>query len=416
MASSPYPIRTISPDEFDTWYDVTTAAFHGSTSAELTQARRDITEIDRALAAVDPQSAGGEEIVATAAALSLQMRVPGGSQRVAGVTEVAVAPTHRRRGILRSLMTRQFADFHERGEAVAALFASESSIYGRFGYGCASHDVSLRLHRGEGRFVPRAPATDGLAIRALPPQQARSQLAQIFADQQPVRPGMFARDEAWWTRTVLDPEQHRNGAGAMQCVLVEDQERPRGYALFHIRESWDDDFLPSHDLRVREVAATDSAAYAAVWRHLLDRDLVGTVTATRPSDDPLLSLLADPRRARAQRRDGLWVRVIDVGAALSGRAYTRPVDLVLDVTDDLCPWNAGRWRLAGDEHGAKCERTADTADVTISATDLGAGYLGGGDLGSAVTAGLVEERRPGAAHTLATAMRWEPQPWCPTGF
>ena len=184
-------------------------------------------------------------------------------------------------------------------------------------------------------------------------------------------------------------------------MLAWDDSGPRGYALYRTKPDWDDDGLPYGGLSVREFVATDGATAAALWADLFTRDLIGEVTAgQRPVDDPLLDMLADRRRARAYLSDGLWIRLIDVPAALASRRYSCPADVVIEVTDDLLPANAGRWRLqcpgTDDAAAATCERTTAAADIQLPVAALGAGYLGGVRLGSLATAGLITEHRKGA--------------------
>jgi predicted acetyltransferase len=197
----------------------------------------------------------------------------------------------------------------------------------------------------------------------------------------------------------------------------------RGYALYTSQERWDEPSnLPDGLVVVREVVAADPAAGAALWHNLLTRDLVSTVTAElRSADDPLLYQLLDQRRARLRVADGLWVRIIDLPAALTRRGYSGPVDVVLEVTDELLDGNRGRWRLRVDGTGepgkdATCERTREPADLTLDVRELGAAYLGGTRLGSLAAAGLVTELRPGALRRLSSAMSWDPAPWCPQIF
>ena len=102
------------------------------------------------LAAVDEG-----RIVGGAGAFSFRTTVPGGAVvPSAGVTVVGVLPTHRRRGILRSMMRLQLDDAHERGEALATLFASEETIYGRYGYGRATLALELKISRIRGAYRP----------------------------------------------------------------------------------------------------------------------------------------------------------------------------------------------------------------------------------------------------------------------
>ncbi|GAA2914423.1 GNAT family N-acetyltransferase [Streptosporangium fragile] len=343
---------------------------------------------------------------------SFTMTVPGGPLPVAGVTAVAVLPSHRRRGILSSLMARQLSDLHERGEAVAALYASEAAIYGRFGYGRAADALTFRIPTASAAFAPHAPADPGLRLRVVKPAETRPLFEKIFESVLGSRPGLYARTPARWDTVLTDHEADQDGAGPLRGVVAEDDDGPRGYALFRIRRSFTDHDVPDGELRLRELFALDPAGYALLWRHVLDRDLVSHVTAAdRPSDDPVIHLLAEPRRLNALWRDDLWVRVVDVERALPARRYAAPVDVVIEVEDARCPWNARRWRLTADPSGARCAPTGDPADLTLPVSALGAAYLGGRRLTPLSAAGVVRESREGAVRELSTAMSWEPAPW-----
>jgi predicted acetyltransferase len=413
-----YPLRPISEDEFSAFYAVIAHAFNAQHPADKELGHDlPVFEFDRSLAAFD-----GTEIVGTSAALSLRMTVPGGAAAVAGVTAVATAPSYRRRGILTTLMRRQLADARDRGEALAALFASEAGIYGRFGFGAATSELNLTIRRGEGVLLPQGGADGRLRLRTAEPGDATAELASVFESVLRERPGMYARDHRWWKYALWDPDYRRSGSTPLRCLIAEDSAGPRGYALYSVRPTWGDDGLPDGVLRVRELMATDPGAYVAIWNDLLSRDLVGDVRAVaRPVDEPLLCLLADRRRARPRLVDGLWVRLISVPDALVSRNYSRDADVVIDVTDDLFADNAGRWHLrapgreAGGGH-ATCERTSAAADVTLPVASLGAAYMGGTTLGALAAAGLARESKPGALAALSTALSWEPAPWSPTVF
>jgi predicted acetyltransferase len=424
--AAPYPIRPISQDEFPAVYEVLGHAFNATYPAELEmQHDLGVTEFDRTLAAFD-----GTEIVGTAIALTFQMTVPGGAAAVAGVTGVTTAPSHRRRGILSSLMHRQLSDIRDRGEAIAALFATEAGIYGRYGYGAAMTQLDLTIRRGEG--VLSAPAGDSPfesvtvpRLRIVQPQRAAAELALVYGSVQRERPGMPARDDRWWEQVLWDPEHRRSGGGPLRGLIACGDAGPRGYALYSASADWNEDALPSGRLQVRELIATDVASYAAIWNNLLSRDLIGEVRARmRPADEPLLNLLADPRRARPKLSDGMWVRLVSVPEALTRRKYACAVDVVIEVADDVLTGNTGRWRLRapaagadpGNREPASCERTSAPADLALPVRALGAAYLGGTRLGALAAAGLVHEARPGAVAALSTAMSWEPAPWCPAGF
>jgi predicted acetyltransferase len=410
-----YPIRPIAEGEFDAFHRVDEHAFQGSPPAP--QRRSQILarfEFDRSLAAFD-----GSTAVGIAGTYSFRMRVPGAILPVAGVTWVAVLPSHRRRGILTGLMRRQLADVRARGEAIAALWASEAGIYGRYGYGRASWHQAFTVRRGEGALAPDVPAAAGLRLRLTEPAQARAELAKVYDLVLDVRPGFFARTDPWWDRVFDDPEDGRKEASPLRCLLAEDDSGPRGYALYSGVGRWDDDrFLPDGQIDVQELVTADPAASAALWADLLGRDLVTEVRARqRPADDPLLFQLADPRRLRPVVADGLWVRITDVPAALAQRRYACPVDVVIEIRDEIIPENDGRWRLRADDSGqAVCERASADADISLGLAELGAAYLGGTRLGALAAAGRVTERRPGTLARLSAAMSWDPAPWCPVIF
>ena len=380
-------------------------------------------EADRSLGAFDPALPPGRDIVGTAGVYSFSMAVPGAVLPVAGVTMVAVLPTHRRRGILRSMMHLQLADIAARAqEPIAALWAAETPLYGRYGYGRASSHAFFRFRRGEGALGPSAPADPALTLRLAEPAEVAGDLAKVYATVAARQPGFFERDDDWWERVLDDPEENRHGASPLRCLLTADADGVRGYALYRAVSRWEQGtVLPDSALSVWELVSADPAAGATLWRDLLSRDLVTEITADlRPADDPLLYQLHDSRRARLQLSDNLWVRIIDLPAALTRRAYAGPLDVVLEVTDELLPANAGRWRLrAGFTDGdgtASCARTDDRADIALDVRELGAAYLGGTRLGSLAAAGLVRELRPGTLGRLSTAMTWDLAPWCPRIF
>jgi len=415
--SPSYPIRTITPDEFDAFSAVPGQAFLDEWPAEDRELERPVTEFDRTIAAFD-----GAQMVGTASAYTFRLTVPGGTADVAGVSLVSVLPSHRRRGILTDMMRYELTDAGRRGEAIAILYASESAIYSRFGFGLATWHQRINVRRGHGQLSIGAavPASPQLCLRLVDPADVRSDLAKVFAAVLPTRPGMLARNDAWWDILLSDQPSRRDGMSPLRCLLAEDASGVRGYALYRTKGGWTDG-LPDGELRVRELTALDPAATAALWADLFSRDLVGEVYALhRPVDDPLLAMLADPRRATPLVGDALWVRLIDAPAALVRRNYASPIDVVLDIQDAFMPENAGRWRLTSDglddDREPRCERTTAPADLLLSVQALGAGYLGGASFGQLAAAGHISELTPGSLARLAAAMSWDPRPWCSMMF
>jgi len=404
----PYPLRALTPDDMAAAARLDSAAFGRDLRPEHIELERTVMEWERTVGAWDR-----DQLVGMTSAYSFSMTLPGGPQLVAGVTWVGVLPTYRRRGILASLMRHQLTSLHEDGrEPAAALWASEPQIYGRFGYGAASRHLTLTIDRGPAALRPD-PSDASVRLRLATPEESMPLVEPVYAAEAARRPGMIARDrEAWQRRAIFDPESDRGGASAMRVVLAEDDAGVRAYARYSTVADWEGSG-PAGVVRVREVFALDPAAEATVWRYLADIDLMAKVSVRdRPIDDPLIELLTDMRRADATLRDGLFVRLVDLDRALAARSYATCVDLVLAVADPLCPWNAGRWRLSGDETGATCEPTDQPADLALSATDIAAIYLGGTTLRSLADAGRVEEHRTGAVRAATLAFRSELAPWC----
>ncbi|WP_169952816.1 GNAT family N-acetyltransferase [Microbispora sp. H11081] len=401
-------VRPIGEAEWPDFVAVAYEAFSSTYPLEITDRWREIMEFDRLVAAFDDDLAVG-----CAGTLSFHMTVPGGPIPVAGVTAVGVLSSHRRRGVLTALMTHQLHGLHHRGgEAVAALYASEAGIYGRFGYGRASDALSFRIPT-HAAFTRAAPADATLRLRLARPADALAALRRVYDAVQPGRPGLYGRSEAFWRAEILpDTDYDQGGMGPLRCLIAEDAAGPRGYALFRAKSGWNEHGVADGEVRLMELHACDPAAYALVWRGVLDRDLCAVVHAgRRPSDDAIVHLLAEPRQASAVWIDDLWVRLVDVDRALAARAYAAPADLVVEVEDEVCPWNAGRWRLKTAGGAESCERSEAPADLTMPVGVLGAAYLGGRPLSAAAEAGLVREHRAGALRELSAAMSWDPAPW-----
>ncbi len=405
-------LRTLDEQRWDAWYGMLERAFGGLSEAPAERELwRDLTEIERSLAACDDG-----EVVGTAGAFSFRMTVPGGALvPAAGVTMVSVQPTHRRRGLLTAMMRRQLDDVRDLGEPLAVLTASEPAIYGRFGYGAATDQKRLDIE------IPRVALTlpdgvEGVRMRIAAPAEVIAPCEAVYARLVASRPGMLARQPGWERLPVLDPEQSRHGAGELLCVLAERDGEVIGYARYAVKAEWNDGG-PDGTVVLRDIAALDPAGYAALWRFLLGIDLTSKLTThNRPVDDPLLHLISDVRRCKVLSRDSLYVRLVDVGQALGARTYSGAVDVVLEVADEFCPWNAGRWRLTGDADGASCVRTRDAADLALSVRELGTVYLGGFGLGALAGAGRVRELRAGALAEASAAFRGAVEPWLPHGF
>ncbi|MER5436802.1 GNAT family N-acetyltransferase [Streptomyces sp. NPDC002588] len=408
-------LRVLREEDWDAWYDMLLRSFGGIPEpAEERELWRRLIPAERAVGAWD-----GAEVVGTAGAYDFRLTVPGGaSVPTAGVSTVAVSATHRRRGVLTSMMRRQLDDIRAWGEPVAALTASEPDIYGRFGYGAASFGMHAEIDTGRVRLAAPAGA-DAVRLRYVDPQAGLDACEAVYARTVPGRPGMLARRPGWEKLWVLErhpPEAAQDGASPLQCVLAERDGEVTGYARFRVRPEYTDS---GHNGQVllQDLAGLDPASEAALWRFLFGIDLTTSLKVRgRPMDDGWQFQVSDIRRCELRVRDALYVRLVDVGEALRARTYQTPVDVVLEVEDAFCPWNSGRWRLSGDAKGAVCGRTTDPADLALSVRELGAAYLGGVSLAALGAAGRVRELRQGALAEAAVGFGSPVAPWLPHGF
>jgi len=407
-------IRPIVPDEFAAYCYVPATAFaENLTPAEIERWAIGY-ELDRSLAAFD-----GDRIVGTAGADSLELTLPGGATiPVGGLTAVAVLPTHRRRGILRALMERHFQDVEARGEAVSALLAAESIIYGRFGYGPATTAVELELDPRRAAFL--RPSAGSGRIRLVDGDEAAKLLPDFHDRHRRRQPGEVSRKPSWWTLYQADPESEREGFSRHYDAVYETEPgRLDGWVSYRVQHRWSDGALPSYLVKVRTLYALTGEAEAALFRYCLDLDLAGTVQfQDRPARDSLPWLLADPRRLRTMAAaDYLWVRLLDLPAALTARRYAHRDALVIEVGDPLRPRNQGRFRLEGAPDGAACQPAGSaTPDLALGIAELSAAYLGGVPLTTLARAGRVAELTPGALLRADAMFTSTPAPWCTTSF
>jgi predicted acetyltransferase len=408
-----YPLRSVSHDEMRAFFEAVFGAFGEDIKDDAFEAEMLTAEPDRTLAAFD-----GDAIVGNAGAYSFDLAVPGGRLPAAGVSFVGVAATHRRRGVLTSMMQRQLRDIHDRGEPVAILWASEAAIYGRYGYGVASRKSDIVIDRVDTRLRTDCPVDDSVSLRLVAADDMPAVITAVEAEV-PGRPGSFQRNEKWIASVLVDNEDDRNGYSALRHLVAQRGSQPVGYALYRIKNGELRPYnLADGDAVVWQQQAVTPAVDAMLTRHLLSLDLVRRVRWWNlPLDASLPHLLTDPRQARTTVTDGIHLRVIDVPVALSGRRYVTPLDdVVIELTDPVFAGNTGRWRLRGDREKAFCERTETPADVAMDIETLGAIYLGGISLTSLAAAGRVSRGSADSVREVSAAFAWDVQPMCLNTF
>lgn len=415
-----YRLTEITEDRLPEFRAIAAMAFAEPAPDRATEAAVPFTvPADRA---VGLETDGGE-LVAVHGSYRFRLPVPGGEVPCAGLTWVGVRPDHRRRRLLSTMMRTHVDRSVARGETVSALFAAEPGIYGRFGYGSASDTVRLTMPRGAA--LRDVPGSAELSVRfgTLDPERHEALVDRVQAAAGQGRPGWILRgSDALRRSAVADPPGWRRGGEPARLVTVHDAAgEPRAYAILRRGQTWNDGG-PEYPVNLRSSAAVDAAAHR-LWSFLLDLDLTATVTTGMlASDDVLLSLLVDVRKPVPKLSDNLWVRLLDVPAALAARRYAAPVDVVLGVRDTLLPANAGTWRLVTTEVGpdgsypAEVQPTTDTADLVLDVRELGAAYLGGRSLTALAQAGLVTAATPAALQRASTAFGSALAPVCPWVF
>ncbi|WP_447006139.1 GNAT family N-acetyltransferase [Saccharothrix isguenensis] len=398
-------IRTLTAGDLADFQRVFDAAFLSDTAEDQLERWRDIFEPERHHAVFD-----GDELIGGGGIQTRDMTLPGaGPQPVAAVTSVAVKPGHRRRGALTRVMRAQLHGLHEEGrEALAVLWASEAAIYPRFGYGLAAEFCKLDVP-ARATFRPGV-SVGGDRVREVSRDEAMPVMKALHDEIRPVRTGWLSRSDANWDCHLADTERDRDGLSAYRYAL-----HPHGYAVYRVKSHWVDRG-PRNELHVREIAARDDEAYAALYRYLLDLDMVGELKFFTASDDPITHLLEDSRLALRNRFDSVWVRVVDVDRALTLRRYNSDVDAVLEVADGFCPWNAGRWRFTVKDGTATVQRVDDDPDVVLDVNALGAVYLGGTRLTSLARAQRVQEVTKGVVNALSHTFSGDRDPHCPEIF
>jgi predicted acetyltransferase len=399
-------IRNPSEDELRAAMRAGEAAFGEEHREEDFERHRKMLPLDRFYAAYDDGRPVG-----TTASFPFEVTIPGGVVPAAGVTWVAVTPTHRRRGILRDFMRRQLEDVHERGEPLAVLWASEAVIYGRFGYGVTTVNATLDVQQTDRMLFRDDPGRQG-QVTLVDAKEALELFPPVRDSVRRETPGMFAVSTEWWQQYKLaDPEHWRHGYSEKFYAALELDSSIQGYALYRIKQDWSDG-IPQGELRVVDALATSADATRELWRFLFGIDVVRKARKDYfDPASPLFLLLEDPRRLRLRLSDGLWLRLVDVAQALQARSYATDDSVVIDVRDELMPWNEGRWRV-----GAESGRSEDEAELALNVRDLASVYLGGLDFHRLAAAARVEELKAGALERASALFRTDRPPHCPDEF
>jgi predicted acetyltransferase len=356
----------------------------------------------------------GNQIVGSGTNFDLALKIPGGEIPAAGVSLIAVLPTHRRQGLLRKLMDAVLIDAAEQGDPVSILWASESSIYHRFGYGCATRQAFFKVERDRFELLDKTPPVG--RVRLLDKEEALRLFPSVYDQVRSKTPGILARGEKGWEHRLRDPEKHREGATPNFLALHETDGVPTGYVIYNMKPDWA--VGPKGKLLVKDLMATTPDATRDLWRFIFGVDLIETVETELifAEDDPLQLLVTEPRRLQMQLVEALWLRILDLPRALEARSYLGSGDIVLAVADDMLPENQGSWSVQVKHGTAVVVRTDEPADLDLHIKDLAATYLGAFSLSNLIAAGRAKELADGAAERFDGLFRTPASPCCPEIF
>ncbi len=389
-------IRPVAEDEFEEWSRAEARGFGFHADDEYVERSRWEAELDRTFAAFDDG-----KIVGTATTRSAALTTPGGEAALGFVDDVAVLPTHRRRGIMTRVMRAQLRQMREQGEPFSALSASESSIYERIGYGIATWAdfwTIGRLHTAF-KIEPRG----GGRLEFVSADKARAEWPKLHGRVAPRWAGMVRYPASYWRVSLRDSEGQRRGMSEFFHVAYVRGGKVAGLVSYRMND---------RKVIVVFMLGEDPEVEAELWRFCFSIDLVTEIRAFhRPTDDPIPWRLADPRRLERRTQDHMWLRLVDVQAALESRKYDCEGEITLRVKDDFCDWNDGAYRLETGPEGASCSRAKADPDVELSVAELAAVYLGGNSFGRLARAGRVRELTKGATQRADRLFRTERQAW-----
>ena len=405
-------LRPVTDDNFIEWRKTVRHGFGEHVHPDdIVRLRNERAELDRLVAAVDTKS---NRIIGTGGADSYWLTVPGGSMvPMAGVAYMTTSVTHRRQGAFSNMMTYIHDAARERGDIISGLWASQSNLYGRFDYGLSinSYDWEIDPRFGAFSHFPMADSNNASTeVTFIDADEARVVLPGIYDRMHRQTSGSVDRTSGRWRYQLFDEERVRQGASPLFFAVCEEAGEQTGYVSYRMRRQGDSDM---GTLEVIEQISTTDAAHAAIWRFLLDFDLVGKITAiNRPSDDSLWWMLSDPRRLIRKSHDALWVRLLDIPKALEARTYNADGILKIGLLSDVQPESAGTYVIEIDDSRCYVKKTTDRPDVVMAPAELSALYLGGIGPGPLFEAGRIKEITAGSLVKLTGMFNTDSAPWC----
>ncbi|MFC5636177.1 GNAT family N-acetyltransferase [Streptomyces bullii] len=410
-------VRPVTEPEFADWTRALNTGFlrEPTVPDDVLDARRSQFVPGRLLGAFD-----GGRCVATFRSFEQELTAVGGAPVPAdAVSNVTVSPTHRRRGLLTRMMTRDLAAAKDRGDVVATLIAAEYPIYGRYGFGPATWAAEWTIDVPRTGLDPRwAGPEDGGRVDLVDGEDIRKLGPELHERLRRVQPGAVSRDELWWKLATGAVRFWASWNEPFYAVYRSAAGEVEGMVVYQADDNWGDGKQPLNTASVKWLTAVTPAAERALWRYLCSIDWITRVkTGWRAPDDLLPFFLPDPRAAAiTTQADWLWVRILDVVRALEARTYEAPGSLVVEVSD-RGGLTGGRYLLEASEDGTgSCTPTTRSADLALEVGELATLWLGDESAVRLAALGRIREERAGAARKADALLRTSRRPWCPDVF
>jgi predicted acetyltransferase len=407
----PLVIRPVRPNEIAEFVTVLETATGRHITPQLLANAATAYDVDRTLAAFD----GGTMVGGTGSEL-IELTVPGPvTVAAAKITLTGLLPTHRKKGIASMFFREQLPDLRRRGDPVAVLTTSQSGVPVRHGFGAATRAMAIDLSPSR---KSRPGEESSVRVRMVDHAEARRTLPAVFEQHRRTRPGQVSRSKVFWDEWFSDPPLLRIGPSQRFVLVAENLSGDcLGYLTYQLgygplREQ------PVQDLFVEDLIALDSEAHRALWSYCLDFDQAARVRAWNIAvDDPILWMPSTMRLTEVTGvRHFLYLRLIDVPAALAARRYATGDAVALQVDDAVLPDNAGRYLLRSDGANASCQRTDEPWDVAVTVTELAAAYFGGVDFTTLARAGRIRCSRADVLTRLDAMFASRPAPWTVTDW
>ena len=401
-------IRPATPEEFGQLGELTSYAYAGQFGDGPDNTVTASNRPEWSLCAFD-----GPRLVSTYSTIPFTMRANGNAVPMGGVSTVGTLPEYRRRGLMSRITLQAFADMRERGQGVAALWASQAAIYQRYGYGMVTvmrnYQVDITdidFHDGDGGTseVERLGIATGYDL-----------VKQVYIGFIAHRMCYLHRGRPLWHNNAFEDI---DAEGPVHIALSRDGDgAPDGYMVYTLRHDRHDHPSRSQEIRIRDLAWLTPGAYRSLWSFVKRHDLVGSVRWNNaPADDPALEFFLEPRLLNARDDEGMWLRIVDVPMALAGRGWDADGELTLGIAEDrIAPWNVGTWRLGVSGGTAEAGPAGGDADIVLPVKALALLYAGRRSARELAALGMLEGG-PDALRRADALFATRHAPHCPDRF